>query len=236
VELASQRAYVQRLHVLVQKERHGEQCRKRRQRKKNVGRIRELGRSTPRARLNQKRSYAQENQGRITKVQQARREGARAWAKAARRALAVNLPLVGLEDLSLTTPPSEGATDWRVDDSLLARLTLAVGVASEEDAARLLLAQRFPLALAARPLVSLSPGERLRAALICILQRRPRVELLVLDEPTDGLDLVGQGALRRILSAFGGGLLVASHDLAFLADIGIERRLRLDGAGGWRQE
>ena len=91
----------------------------------------------------------------------------------------------------------------------------------------LLVAHKFPLGLAERPLRSLSPGERTRAALICLFQRSPAVELLVLDEPTFSLDLVGQRALTNALKAWPGGLLVASHDRAFLAAIDATTLLEL---------
>ena len=74
---------------------------------------------------------------------------------------------------------------------------------------------------------SLSPGERTRAALICLFARAPCIELLILDEPTFGLDLLGQRALTQALRAWSGGLVVASHDQEFLAEIGSDRTLRL---------
>jgi hypothetical protein len=54
--------------------------------------MRELGRLTPRVRLNQKRSYAQVKQGRIKTIREEKVAGLRAWAISARRALAVQLP------------------------------------------------------------------------------------------------------------------------------------------------
>ena len=83
------------------------------------------------------------------------------------------------------------------------------------------------LALAQRPLRSLSPGERVRAALICLFQRDPPLEVLILDEPTYSLDLLGKKALTAALQAWPGGLVVASHDLDFLRQIGIEEWLAL---------
>jgi ATPase subunit of ABC transporter with duplicated ATPase domains len=74
---------------------------------------------------------------------------------------------------------------------------------------------------------SLSPGERVRAALIGLFQRSPAVELLVLDEPTYSLDLVGQQAITRALRAWPGGLVVASHDRAFLQEIGVHDTIEL---------
>ncbi len=77
------------------------------------------------------------------------------------------------------------------------------------------------------PLATLSPGERVRAALICLSQRRPAPELLVLDEPTQDLDFVGLAALEAVLAAWPGGLLVVSHDPEFLEAIGVSRTLAL---------
>jgi ATPase subunit of ABC transporter with duplicated ATPase domains len=88
-------------------------------------------------------------------------------------------------------------------------------------------AHRFPAALAERPLASLSPGERVRAALIALAVRTPRVELLVLDEPTNHLDLLATAQLESLLRAWPGGLIVVSHDREFLNQIGIDHVLSL---------
>jgi ATPase subunit of ABC transporter with duplicated ATPase domains len=126
---------------------------------------------------------------------------------------------------------AQGATDWMTDDSLLERLFDDSDCVSLDEAAQLLLAHRFPLALAERPMASLSPGERVRAALICLFRRTPAVELLVLDEPTLSLDFVGLAALQAALRAWPGGLVVVSHDREFLDAIGIEQFITLGLAG-----
>jgi ATPase subunit of ABC transporter with duplicated ATPase domains len=130
-------------------------------------------------------------------------------------------------DLSRIGAIEQGGADWMQEETLLSRLRLAGPPGSSDDPARILVAHRFPLALADRPLRSLSPGERARAALICLFRQRPAVELLVLDEPTYSLDLVGQRAMTRALRAWPGGLVVASHDRAFLSAIGIEATIEL---------
>ena len=119
----------------------------------------------------------------------------------------------------------QGGANWLLDDSLLMQLSL-LGRSSEASA-KLLVAHQFPLALGQRSLRSLSPGERARAALICLFSRAPAVELLILDEPTFGLDLLGQRALTQALRAWPGGLVVASHDREFLAQIGVDRTIQI---------
>ena len=120
---------------------------------------------------------------------------------------------------------AQNASNWRLDATLLERVAQPL-----DDAAALLRAHRFPLALADRPMRDLSPGERLRAALICAFAERP--ELLVLDEPTDHLDFAGLAALERILRAWLGGLVVVSHDAEFLAAVGVRDRLELERRPG----
>jgi ATPase subunit of ABC transporter with duplicated ATPase domains len=120
---------------------------------------------------------------------------------------------------------AQGGANWQLDDSLLAQLA-ALGT-SLESATRLLVAHKFPLALGQRSLRSLSAGERARAALICLFARAPVPELLILDEPTFSLDLLGQRALTQALRAWPGALVVASHDREFLRQIGVERTILL---------
>jgi len=119
----------------------------------------------------------------------------------------------------------QGGRNWLRDESLLTQLN-RFGLPPELSA-QLLVAHKFPLALGQRPLRSLSPGERTRAALICLFARAPAVELLILDEPTFSLDLLGQRALTQALRAWPGGLVVASHDREFLAEIAIDRTIQL---------
>ncbi|MFC6019357.1 ribosomal protection-like ABC-F family protein [Plantactinospora solaniradicis] len=77
------------------------------------------------------------------------------------------------------------------------------------------------------PVGVLSGGERLRATLACILYAEPAPQLLLLDEPTNNLDLVSVGQLESALDAYEGAFVVVSHDERFLAEIGVDRWLRL---------
>jgi ATPase subunit of ABC transporter with duplicated ATPase domains len=122
---------------------------------------------------------------------------------------------------------SQGGADWMLEESLLTHLRLQLPSASPEWLAHALVEHRFPLALADRPLRTLSPGERTRAALIALSHRTPAIDALVLDEPTYSLDLVGQRAVTRLLREWPGGLIVASHDREFLAALRLDVTIEL---------
>jgi ATPase subunit of ABC transporter with duplicated ATPase domains len=82
-----------------------------------------------------------------------------------------------------------------------------------------------------RPVSTLSGGERFRVALARLLLADPPPQLLVLDEPTNNLDLDTVDQLVDALRAYRGAVLVVSHDDAFLARIGVGLTLELrDGS------
>src|SRR5690606_15442289 len=80
----------------------------------------------------------------------------------------------------------------------------------------------------ARPVGDLSGGERFRASLAALLLAEPPPQLLILDEPTNNLDLDSVSQLTAALQQYRGALLVASHDHAFLRDLGLTGTIDLD--------
>lgn len=84
-----------------------------------------------------------------------------------------------------------------------------------EAAVRAALAETGVDALIAAPVQTLSGGEFQRVLLARALLRRP--DLLVLDEPVQGVDFAGEAALYQLIGAIrdrhGCGVLMVSHDL-----------------------
>ncbi|MBB4984613.1 MULTISPECIES: ABC-F family ATP-binding cassette domain-containing protein [Streptomyces] len=87
----------------------------------------------------------------------------------------------------------------------------------------------FRGARADQPVGTLSGGERFRATLAALLLAEPAPQLLMLDEPTNNLDMASVRKLTAALDAYEGALIVASHDVAFLESLGITRWVLLDG-------
>jgi ATPase subunit of ABC transporter with duplicated ATPase domains len=84
---------------------------------------------------------------------------------------------------------------------------------------------------ATRAVATLSGGERFRVALARLLLADPPPQLLVLDEPTNDLDLDTVDALVEALGSYRGAVLVVSHDDAFLARLGLDLTLELSPEG-----
>lgn len=84
----------------------------------------------------------------------------------------------------------------------------------------------------------LSGGERLKLALACIILSD--FNLLMLDEPTNFLDIESRQALEDVLRAYPGAVLLTSHDRAFIETVADRIVLIEDGQartfeGGWEE-
>ena len=91
-----------------------------------------------------------------------------------------------------------------------------------------------------RELAELSGGEQSRAALASILLSR--FDVYLLDEPTNDLDFAGLELLERFVASVDGGIVLVSHDRAFL-DQTVDQIVELEAgtervhqyAGGWTE-
>lgn len=82
-----------------------------------------------------------------------------------------------------------------------------------------------------RPVSALSGGERFRVALAKLLLAEPAPHLVVLDEPTNNLDLDTVDQLVEALRAYRGAVLVVSHDDVFLRRLDLDLTLELGATG-----
>ncbi|MCE1184451.1 MAG: ATP-binding cassette domain-containing protein [Rhodocyclales bacterium] len=82
------------------------------------------------------------------------------------------------------------------------------------------------------PVKSLSGGERNRLLLARLFARPANV--LVLDEPTNDLDVETLELLEQLLQDYDGTLFLVSHDRAFLDNV-VTQTLAAEGDGSWRE-
>lgn len=114
------------------------------------------------------------------------------------------------------------------EDVAFGPLNLGADAAEADRCAMTVLDRLGITRLAARPVHELSGGEQRLAALAGVLAMQPRV--LLLDEPTTGLDAAASQRLLTVLAETGLPMLVASHDPACI-DALASRHLALTPAG-----
>ena len=90
----------------------------------------------------------------------------------------------------------------------------------------------FPTRRANAPIRMLSGGERNRLLLARLFARPANV--LVLDEPTNDLDIDSLELLENLLQDYAGTLLLVSHDRAFLDNV-VTQTVAAEGNGRWRE-
>ncbi len=73
----------------------------------------------------------------------------------------------------------------------------------------------------------LSGGEKIKSALAIALAGKTPPQLLILDEPTNNLDIMSITQLESALSNYQGALIVISHDQYFLERIEVEQIVKL---------
>lgn len=78
-----------------------------------------------------------------------------------------------------------------------------------------------------KPCDSLSGGEKMRLMLCCLTIGNKAPDMIILDEPTNNLDLQNIGILTAAINDYQGTLLVVSHDDYFLNQINIQQVIQL---------
>lgn len=78
-----------------------------------------------------------------------------------------------------------------------------------------------------KPVAVLSGGELLKATLAAILGSKNQPDLLILDEPTNNLDIKSSEILMDALRQYHGAVLVVSHDTEFIRNIQIQETVTL---------
>jgi len=78
-----------------------------------------------------------------------------------------------------------------------------------------------------KPCSALSGGEKMRLSLCCLTIGEQAPDVLILDEPTNNLDIQNIEILTTAVNEYQGTLLVVSHDLQFLSEINIESDILL---------
>lgn len=75
---------------------------------------------------------------------------------------------------------------------------------------------------------SLSGGEKMRLYLCCLMISNQTPDLIILDEPTNNLDITNMQILTQTIGNYRGSLLVVSHDSYFVNEIGITGEIEIE--------
>ncbi|MBP9703838.1 MAG: ABC-F family ATP-binding cassette domain-containing protein [Chitinophagales bacterium] len=78
-----------------------------------------------------------------------------------------------------------------------------------------------------KPCIALSGGERMRLLLCCLTINSKSPDIIILDEPTNNLDIQNVEILTTAINEYQGTLIVVSHDETFLEQVNIERMIEL---------
>jgi len=78
-----------------------------------------------------------------------------------------------------------------------------------------------------KPCSALSGGERMRLLLCCLTINSQSPDIIILDEPTNNLDIQNVEILTAAINEYQGTLIVVSHDETFLKQVNTQRNIEL---------
>jgi ATPase subunit of ABC transporter with duplicated ATPase domains len=78
-----------------------------------------------------------------------------------------------------------------------------------------------------KPCAALSGGEKMRLVLCCLTVSSKAPDIIVLDEPTNNLDMQNIDILTAAIRDYKGTVIVVSHDAYFLEQVGVEKTIML---------
>ncbi|RYU93048.1 ATP-binding cassette domain-containing protein [Emticicia agri] len=98
----------------------------------------------------------------------------------------------------------------------------------EHELKMLLHYHQFPKEVWDRKCEALSGGEKMKLILCCVAIRNHTPDMLIVDEPTNNLDVYSQEVMTQAIRVYEGTLLVISHDQHFINEIGLKQRIILE--------
>lgn len=78
-----------------------------------------------------------------------------------------------------------------------------------------------------KPCTALSGGEKMRLMLCCLTIGNRAPDIIILDEPTNNLDIQNLQTLTAAINEYEGTLIIVSHDEIFLKQIQVERFIEI---------
>ena len=78
-----------------------------------------------------------------------------------------------------------------------------------------------------RKCAGLSGGEKMKLILCCVAISNNTPDMIILDEPTNNLDIYSQEVLTEAIKSFNGTIILISHDKHFINEIDIRNRIEL---------
>ncbi|MGN6178955.1 MAG: ABC-F family ATP-binding cassette domain-containing protein [Mucilaginibacter sp.] len=95
----------------------------------------------------------------------------------------------------------------------------------EHELKSLLIYSQFPREMFDRKSTGLSGGEKMKLSLCCLAVGNYAPDILILDEPTNNLDVQSLEILTATVRDFNGTILTISHDQYFINEIGIDKHI-----------